>query len=327
MSDFWTSHWQIGFFVVIALLTSLPHLWRWWKKRTALQWPTTPGRIESAEIPPPAKVLGMTLTPAKNRVVKARLVYSYAPVGEQFRGKYERDFGREEEAQDFLRDLQGKAVEVHFDPRRPEKSVLSEPSLESLLAARAPVPSAAAAVSALPRWVRPLLVPVELLALAGLALSLWVHLNAVMGHVPDAMFMALHVGIFVVFFPAVLVAQKRTGYTGRRDFWKVALRGAPEWMRYLVYGFLGYAFINFFWTMTQLPTGHTSHAMTAVEWRLFSGHWMAFYWTSFAILYTAAIQPPPDAMVVAPTGSHCANGHLIAPEESFCSVCGGSRAY
>lgn len=86
----------------------------------------------------------------------------------------------------------------------------------------------------------------------------------------------------------MFVAVKRVGNTSRKDFWKVVLRGSPEWMRYMVYGFLGYALVNFLIFMPQAPKGGTGGETPAVVWRGFSGHWMAFYSAALAILYSAA---------------------------------------
>ena len=73
---------------------------------------------------------------------------------------------------------------------------------------------------------------------------------------PEACFWILHAGIFLVWIPAVLTAQSVVGNLNRRDFWKVVLRGSPEWMRYMVYGFFGYAFVNFLLFMKNAPTGN-----------------------------------------------------------------------
>jgi hypothetical protein len=76
-----------------------------------------------------------------------------------------------------------------------------------------------------------------------------------------------------------------------QGLWKVVLRNSPEWMRYMVYGFLGYAAVNFLLFMTNTPTQTNGVNPPAAVWRGFSGHWMAFYFAAFAILYSA-IRPP-----------------------------------
>jgi hypothetical protein len=72
-------------------------------------------------------------------------------------------------------------------------------------------------------------------------------LGAVAGRrvAPEAFSWMLHVGIFVVWIPTVLVGIKSVGNTGRKDYCKLVLRGSPEWMRYMVYGFGSYAMVNF----------------------------------------------------------------------------------
>jgi hypothetical protein len=74
----------------------------------------------------------------------------------------------------------------------------------------------------------------------------------------------------------------------RKDYWKLALRGAPEWVRYMVYGFLAYAIVNFLvFFMPYAPAGGSGRETPAIVWRGFSGHWMAFYSAAFAILHSA----------------------------------------
>jgi hypothetical protein len=80
------------------------------------------------------------------------------------------------------------------------------------------------------------------LSAVGFVLSLWIHFGAVAGRrvAPAEFFWILHIGIFAVWFPAVMVAQRQAGNLKRKDFWKIVLKGTPDWVRYLVYGFLGY---------------------------------------------------------------------------------------
>jgi hypothetical protein len=55
------------------------------------------------------------------------------------------------------------------------------------------------------------------------------------------------------------------------------LKDSPDWTRYMVYGFFGYAIVNFLFFMTKAPSGGGGANPPAVVWRGFSGHWMAFY--------------------------------------------------
>jgi hypothetical protein len=74
-----------------------------------------------------------------------------------------------------------------------------------------------------------------------------VHLTAVAG-IPNPLGGAawiLHPGIFVVWLPAVLASRALTRDAKQGDFWRVVLPGCPPRMRYLVYGFFGYAVVTF----------------------------------------------------------------------------------
>jgi hypothetical protein len=68
----------------------------------------------------------------------------------------------------------------------------------------------------------------------GLVLSILSHLAALLGTqrpLGDQAFW-LHMGIFVVWIPTVLVSQRLTSGVDRKDFWNAALRGCPAWMKY-----------------------------------------------------------------------------------------------
>ena len=129
----------------------------------------------------------------------------------------------------------------------------------------------------------------------GLVLSLASHAAALMGtsgplgdHVWE-----LHIGIFVVWIPAVFASTRLTRNVPRKDAWKAALRGCPDWMKYMTYGFFGYALLNFASLFITAP-----HGMPAVQGggpglmppqivRGFSAHWMAFYSAALALLWSA----------------------------------------
>jgi hypothetical protein len=118
-----------------------------------------------------------------------------------------------------------------------------------------------------------------------------VHFGAVAGKkvAPEPFFWMLHVGIFVVWFPAVLVANRRVGKSSPRNYWDVVFRDSPAWFKYAVYGFLGYAVVNFLIFISQAPNGKEfpGEGTPVVVWRGFSGHWMACYSAALAILYSA----------------------------------------
>jgi hypothetical protein len=234
-------------------------------------------QIESVEVKGPAK---------------AELAYLYSLEGHHYSGYYQREFGAEEEAWDFVRDLRGRSAFVSYNPQQPAKSLLLEDAVSTLLNARPPAPVSKfrVRVSEVPGWAKPLLWPFLVLSGVGLGLSLWVHLGAVAGRrvAPEAFFSMLQVGIFVVWIPAALVSLKRIGYQREKNYWKLALRGSPESIRYMVYGFGGYAMVKLAIFFFQGPQGFSGEDHPTVVWRFISGFWMAFYSGALAILYSAA---------------------------------------
>ena len=89
--------------------------------------------------------------------------------------------------------------------------------------------------------------PFLIFSAVGLVLSVISHvcgLRGAPGPLGDQTWL-LHIGIFVVWLPAVLAVQRLSRNVPRRDVWNAALRGCPRWMRYGMYGLFGYAIINF----------------------------------------------------------------------------------
>lgn len=303
--------WMFWVWAAFALAGLAKPAWSWLRRKRAAGWPVAEGRIESVEITKPS----FSFTTKRGYYV-AELGYSYSVAGTPYSGRYRREFPTEHEAEEFVRDLKGKPVAVHCNSTSPSGSALLEPDVEGLLQHRAPAPfESLAQANSVPQWIRPFLWVFVLISGIGLVVSLWVHLGAVMGRrvVPEAFFWMLHVGIFVVWFPTILVAQRLVGNVNRKDLWKVVLKDSPGWMRYMVYGFFGYAILNFLFFMTKAPSGSSGNP-PAVVWRGFSGHWMAFYSAALAVLYSAAH--------TADTALRCVNGHLASPTAVYCARCG-----
>jgi len=125
------------------------------------------------------------------------------------------------------------------------------------------------------------------LALVGLALSLRVHANAWQGVAPPKGAWALHVGIFIVWLPAILALRPLNRDVKSGDAWRVALRGAPAWTPVVLQCLTVYAVANFGLFMYQSPPRGTSPDEALVA-RGFSGHWLLFYGAGAAMLYSAA---------------------------------------
>ncbi|MFN7140461.1 MAG: zinc ribbon domain-containing protein [Limisphaerales bacterium] len=159
-----------------------------------------------------------------------------------------------------------------------------------------------------------------LLAAFGLVLSILAHIAALMGVlIPGGKLVwALHIGIFVVWLPAVLVAGQVTRYANREDFWKLALAGCPGWMHRAFYVLFGYAILNFIVFLLVVGTQEektTGDAPPSVV-RGFSGHWMVFYGGAFFLLYSRINAPHLYQK------RKCPRGHPVSPTDRFCPKCG-----
>jgi Protein of unknown function (DUF3592) len=310
----WTdpATWPWIIYVWLALLVGgwLLSSWRWLRRRRAAGWPIADGRIESIEVRKP----NFLLTTKRGYYV-AQLGYSYSVAGSTYSGLYKREFPTQPAADDFVRDLKGKAVAVRYSPSKPSQSMVLEPDLEAVLQNRPPSgDDESAARTAIPEWLRPFIWVFVWLSAVGLVVSLWVHIGALAGRTVPSAFWVLHVGIFVVWLPSVLVAQKLVGNTGRKDFWRAVLKGAPDWMRYMVYVLSAYEFVIFLISMGQGSGGGRHTTISGPDWKVFSGLWMGFYSAALAILYSAA-----KTMESSP---RCANGHLASPNAVYCTRCG-----
>jgi hypothetical protein len=140
------------------------------------------------------------------------------------------------------------------------------------------------------------------IAAAGFTASAVVHVQALFGIDPafGKLTWALHIGVFLVFLPAAL--ETRAFTLPRDHWWHVALRGCPAWMRMLIQGLFIYALINFA-VFVYLDWGRPQRDHEdPLLWRMFSGHWMVFYSSSFAMLYSArrlrGASPREDAAIV-----------------------------
>jgi cytochrome bd-type quinol oxidase subunit 2 len=163
-----------------------------------------------------------------------------------------------------------------------------------------------------------LLTPFIALAAVGLILSLIVHLSALLslpvplGHRA----WALHMGIFVVWLPTVAVANFGMPDLDKKKFWRNALRGCPEWFRYMTYGLFGYAVINFGIFMVRAAGNPRGSSMSEEASLIgFSGHWMAFYAAALGVLWSFARMQESDF-------PRCPNGHPASSDAKFCQECG-----
>jgi hypothetical protein len=156
-------------------------------------------------------------------------------------------------------------------------------------------------------------------AATGFVLSVTAHLAALFGlpqPLGDAV-MGLHIGIFVVWLPAVMVGNQLVKDFQQKDFWKAALRGCPPWMRGLTFAVFVYAVLNFFMFIALAPARVKGQkADTRSDVRGFSGHWMAFYAAGASLLYSGLRVRRKDM------ARRCSKGHPVSASASFCEACG-----
>jgi hypothetical protein len=89
-------------------------------QRKAMEgWPATDARIQSGSVH------------REGRRSWAELTYSYY-VGEYRSGTYLRGFKREEQADDFIRQIKDKTVRVHYNQADPNRSVLLDRDIEMI---------------------------------------------------------------------------------------------------------------------------------------------------------------------------------------------------
>jgi hypothetical protein len=153
-----------------------------------------------------------------------------------------------------------------------------------------------------------ILLPFMLAAFVGFICSLVVHLAALLGWEAPMQAFGLHIGIFVVALPANIAYTITRPRHQHHWGWHVQFIDCPAWMKYVAYGLFAYVFINFFSGI--LWSGFSGGSIM----RLFSGHWMLFYWFSFAMLYGLIHRHA--------TAPRCLSGHVVAEGAKFCEKCG-----
>src|SRR5882672_5432029 len=105
----------------------------------------------------------------------------------------------------------------------------------------------------------------------------WLHVEPPWG---KSVFL-LHIGIFVVWIPLVLFANRTMPKPGRGNL-EHLLAELPKWVRVATGGLFAYALLNFAYFI--FCTRHyPKHGVPfSVELRGVSGHWMMFYGIAFA---------------------------------------------
>ena len=121
----------------------------------------------------------------------------------------------------------------------------------------------------------------------------------------NPLFWIMHIGIFPLFIPMVLGLRKWSevssgplGFKTSRLRWRELLAYLPPWSVRLGAILFAYAMLNFFLSVSHLPSGGHASAATIIAMdpeqarylvRAFSGHWLLFY--AVPTLYYLCIPP------------------------------------
>jgi hypothetical protein len=119
---------------------------------------------------------------------------------------------------------------------------------------------------------------VGLVASATCHLAGWLGADLPYGKLP---FAAMHVGVFLVWIPLVLCANRTMPKDGKGNVDHL-LAELPVWVRVSVGVLFAYAignFLLFMWKAREFPKGQVPYSL---ELRGFSGHWIMFYGVAWA---------------------------------------------
>jgi hypothetical protein len=174
-----------------------------------------------------------------------------------------------------------------------------------------------------------------LLSAFGLVASAVAHFSTFAGVDPQQVFPAvwlLHIGIFIVFIPAVATQNSKRSIQDKKSAQFGPL--APVWMKKLTGALFMYMFINFAIFIYMMSGGspsqrdggyvlqshgkvirqiseHEYHRYRAYEVRGLSGHWMAFYSIAMTILASAVSVRKAAAKEILPTAIRIRNGGVL----------------
>jgi hypothetical protein len=129
--------WMFDVWLAVVLAGFAKPIWRWFQRQRAEGWPTTQGRVDSTAM----NESQWFRIKSSSSVSIGSFRYSYDVGGTQYSGKYRKQFGTDEESEDFLRDLTGKSVRVQYNSERPSRSFLLDSSIDALLSSRSPSPA------------------------------------------------------------------------------------------------------------------------------------------------------------------------------------------
>ena len=312
MTDFISRNWFIILWLLFGLALAYgPRIRRWLRKQAAQSWPSAEAKIESVAV---YKRDFHFWESDRNRPYVADLGYAFSAEGALNSGHLKQEFEDDRDAHDFANPLKGQTTIVRYKPGRPDISTVSDEELCRLRDLKLASPGDRPPDVLIQEWKRFLLVPLMILAGAGLALSVFFHISSFTKHpkLPEPFFFLMHIGAIALGF--VLVFVLKDVPRGRQmELWK---RLSPQWLRIPVYGFFGYAIINFtifFLTGLTKSTSKETGPPSPMTWRGFSGHWMFFFAVEFATFYCAFRLR---------ARKRCVNGHRVSGDAHLCATCG-----
>jgi len=257
--------WFVFPFITIVILLVLLGIWERLVRIRARSWPVAQGNIDSIKIEE---------RKGKHHRWYARLYYSFSVLGRRYTGRYSQEFSYQDDAENWIRDLQGKPVAVHYSSRFPALSSILDDDLQALLAARPPIATGTepspVPVPQLTGWKRALGLVLLAIAAVGFIVSAMVHISAWLApnSASDFPWTPIHVLCFVTFVNTIAIIPK----TRRRS-------ETPQprpWLVKLAIAVFIYAIANFIFWMV-VAANHHGHLQPSQELRMFSGHWMLFF--------------------------------------------------
>ena len=218
--------WQWDLLPLIAAIAAagIQRSWRSLRGRKVASWPITYGEILGAS------------SETKNKYVFLTARYRYRIDNEPYSGAFKKILEEEDEAERWADALRGKQVTVHYDPQKPSRSELLASDLEPIVRAfgashvAPPQP-----VEATPWWKRFTVEVGLVLAITGFAVCAVELISEKMGKpfLSRGAYELLRTGVFI--FPLLTLR-------GNIEGTKRSLRALPEWMKYLGFVAIFYAF-------------------------------------------------------------------------------------
>jgi hypothetical protein len=112
---------------VLGLLLSIKQWPEWLRRVRSAHWPIIPGAIEGGEVSTIRGRRGYTYRATETAT--AKLGYSYQLEGAYYSGYHTETFNDEQQAWSYVDSLKGREVQVSYNPRKPQVSVLRRQQL------------------------------------------------------------------------------------------------------------------------------------------------------------------------------------------------------